>query len=133
MVIPDKAKAVFEKIDLIAVGTADNEGTPNVVPIFWKKITDKDTILLVDNFMHTTKDNILKNAKVCISFWDSQTEEGYKLKGTATYHTKGTFYDTGKKFIQEKNPERIPKGVVEIKVAEVYDITPGPNAGSRIA
>ncbi len=133
MVIPDKTKAMFERTDLIAVGTADNKGIPNVVPIFWKKIIDKDTILLVDNFMHATKDNIVKNNKVCISFWDPQTEEAYKLKGTATYHTEGSVYEKGKKFIQEKKPDRIPKGVVEIKVTEVYDITPGPNAGKKIA
>jgi len=132
MEIPEKTKSLFERTSLVALGTADNQGMPNVVAVFWKKIVNKDTILLIDNFMHATKDNILKNNKVCVSFWDPSTEEAYKIKGIATYHTTGPVYETGKKFIQSKKPDRIPKGVIEIRVHEVFDITPGPNAGKMI-
>lgn len=130
--MPNKVKALFEKTILVAFGTADNDGNPNTIPIFWKKIIDEDRIILIDNFMRATKENILKNNKVCVSFWDPQTEEAYKLKGVATYYKEGTIYELGKKFIQSKKPEHIPRGVVEIKVNEIFDICPGPNAGVTI-
>ena len=133
MAIPSKVKELFNKQGLVAVGTASPEGVPNVVPILWKKILDDDTIILIDNFMKTTKENLQRNKNVCISFWDAKTEEAYKIKGTARYHTDGPVYNEGKKFIQLKKPDRVPKGVVEIKVSQIFDITPGPNAGKKIS
>ena len=42
MKIPQKVKDLFERIPLIAFGTADNKGYPNVNVIFWKKILDDE-------------------------------------------------------------------------------------------
>lgn len=130
--IPENVKKLFNATSLVSFATVDKNGNPNVVAVFWKKIVDHNTILLIDNFFKTTKQNILDNNKICIAFWDSETEEAYKIKGIAKYHTGGSFYELGKKFIQEKKPGRIPKGVVEITITEIYDIKPGETAGKRI-
>lgn len=130
--IPNPVKTLLEKQALVAFGTADKEGSPNVVPIFWKKVLNNETILLIDNFMKMSKKNLMENNKVCISFWDSGTEEAYKIKGIASYHTKGPIYEEGKKFIQSKKPDRVPRGVVEVKVTDVYTIKPGPEAGKKL-
>ena len=132
MVIPDEVKSLFKKQSLVSFATVDEKGNPNVVPIFWKSILDEERILLIDNFMRMSKNNILKNNSVCVAFWDSETEEAYKIKGEATYHIEGMIYERGKEFIQSKKPEQVPKGVVEIKVKEVYIIKPGPDAGKRL-
>ncbi len=132
MIIPDEVKNLFEKQSLVAFGTADKQGNPNVVPIFWKEIIDGERILLIDNFMKMTKKNLLENSNVCLAFWDSKTDEAYKIEGEAAYYTQGSIYEQGKKFIQSKNPEAAPKGVVEIKVKEIYTIKPGSEAGKRL-
>ncbi len=132
MLIPNKVKRLFNKQALVAFGTADKRGNPNVVPIFWKKVLDKKRILLIDNFMRMSKKNLLKNSKVCLGFWDAETEESYKIKGKAIYHTEGPIYEQGRKFIQSKRPEIIPKGVVEIKPRAIYTIRPGPDAGKKL-
>lgn len=132
MKIPNDVKKLFEKQSLVAFGTADKEGKPNAVPIFWKKIIGDETILLIDNFMKMSKANLLENDKVCISFWDAETEEAYKIKGIGTYHTGGPIYEEGKRFIQSQKPEKIPRGVVEVKATEIYTIKPGPEAGKRL-
>ena len=132
MLIPNEVKNLFAKQPLVAFGTADKEGNPNVVPIFWKKILDDESILLIDNFMKISKKNLLENSNVCISFWDSETDEAYKIKGKATYYTEGAIYEEAKKSIQLKDPKRIPKGAVEIKVTEIYTIKPGPDAGEKL-
>lgn len=132
MVIPDKVKALFDRQNHVAVGTASSEGVPNVSVVFWKKILDEDTIIIIDNYMKTTKENIQKNKNICISFWDAKTDEGYKIKGTAKYHTEGPIYEEGKTFIQTRKPDQVPRGVVEVKTKEIFEITPGPNAGKKI-
>jgi len=132
MAIPNKVKDLFTRQPLVAFGTADRKGKPNVVVIFWKKIIGSETILLVDNFMKMSKENLLENGNVCLSFWDQETEEAYKIKGKAAYHTEGKIYEKAKKLIQSKYPERIPKGAVEIKVTEIYTIKPGREAGKKL-
>jgi len=132
MKIPNRVKKLFNNQDLVSFGTADKKGSPNVAAIFWKKILSDDIILLIDNFMKRSKKNVIENKKVCVSFWDSKTEEAYKVKGNAKYYTKGPVYEKGKKHIQTKQPKRVPKGVVEIKATEIYDMTPGPDAGKKL-
>ncbi len=132
MLIPNKVKRLFKKQSLVAFATADKRGKPNVVPIFWKRILENEKILLLDNFMKTSKKNLLENKNVCLGFWDVKTEEAYKIKGKAAYHTEGTVYEQGKKFMQSKRAEAIPKGVVEIRVSAIYTTKPGPNAGKKL-
>jgi predicted pyridoxine 5'-phosphate oxidase superfamily flavin-nucleotide-binding protein len=132
MAIPNEVKNLFEKQPIVTFSTSDKQGNPNVVPIFWKKILNEEAILLVDNFMKMSKENLLGNSSVCLAFWDSETHEAYKVKGKALYHTEGPVYELGKSFIRSKKPEATPKGIVEIKVTEVYDITPGSDAGKKM-
>ncbi len=132
MKILNEVKRLFNKQDLVAFGTADKKGNPNIVPIHWKILLDDETILLLDNFMKKTKENIQENKKVCISFWNTEPEEAYKIKGTAKYHKEGITYEKGKEFIQSKRPGQNPKGVVEIKIEEIYTIKSGPDAGKRL-
>lgn len=132
MMIPDEVKSLFEKQPLVAFGTADKEGNPNVVPVFWKTTAGGETILLLDNYMKTSKKNLLENSRVCVSFWDPATEEAYKIKGEAAYHTSGDVFEQGKAFMQSKKPGRVPAGVVGIAVKEIYAIKPGPQAGERL-
>ena len=130
--MPYKVKKLFNKQSIVAFATADRKGTPNVVPIYWKTAYNDETILLLDNFMKKTKKNIQENKKVCVSFWSLDTGEAYKIKGTATYYSKGVIYEKGKEFMQSKRPGQVPKGVVEIKVEKIYIIKSGPDAGQKI-
>ncbi|MEA3254908.1 MAG: pyridoxamine 5'-phosphate oxidase family protein [Candidatus Altiarchaeota archaeon] len=130
--IPTKVKELFERTQLVSFGTADKEGNPNVVPILWKRILDGGKIILLDNFMRASKENVLRNNRVCLSVWDPESEEAYKLKGTAVYHSRGPVYEAGREFMQADGGDQVPRGVVEVTVTEVYAIKPGPDAGMRI-
>ena len=91
------------------------------------------TLIIADFFMKATRVNIEANNRVCIAVWDDQSGESYKFKGTATYQITGEMYEKGKNFVQKSNPGKIPKGVVVVKIKEVYDLFRGPNAGNLIA
>jgi predicted pyridoxine 5'-phosphate oxidase superfamily flavin-nucleotide-binding protein len=132
MKIPDKVKRLFNKEPVVAFATADRKGNPNVVPIYWKIILNDETILLLDKFMKQTKQNIQENRKVCVSFWNPDPEEAYKIKGTATYYSEGPIYEKGKKFMQSKKPGQAPEGIVEIRIEEIYAIKSGPDAGRKL-
>jgi predicted pyridoxine 5'-phosphate oxidase superfamily flavin-nucleotide-binding protein len=132
MKLPEEVKKLFEAQNLVALATADTKGVPNVVPIQWKTLRDDETVLILDNYMRTTKTNLMENANVCISFWDPETHEAYKIKGVGTYHADGPIYDAGTKFMQSKKPGKAPRGVVAVKVTEAYNLKPGPDAGMKL-
>jgi len=129
--IPDVIKQFFETISIMAFSTVDKNGTPNVVPIASKKIVNDDTILVIDTFFKKTKENILQNKNVSIAMWEGS--KGYQIKGLSTYHSKGETFDEAKEWILKLKPNKIVKGVVEIKITDIYSITPTrEEAGMRI-
>jgi len=120
--IPDKVKQFFKNVSIMAFSTSDVNNTPNVVPIASKKIINDDTIWIIDTFFKKTKENILQNSNVSIAMWKGL--KGYQIKGQAVYHSKGKIFDIAKDWILKLKPDKIIKGVVEIKVTDIYSITP---------
>jgi predicted pyridoxine 5'-phosphate oxidase superfamily flavin-nucleotide-binding protein len=133
--IPDEIKQFFETIPIMAFSTVDKNGTPNVVPIASKKIVNDDTILVIDAFFKKTKENILQNKNVSIAMWEGS--KGYQIKGLSTYHSKDETFDEAKDWILKLKPNKTVKGVVKIKItdiySDIYSITPTrEEAGMRI-
>jgi predicted pyridoxine 5'-phosphate oxidase superfamily flavin-nucleotide-binding protein len=130
-----RMKEIFQKQQDIVLATATKTGKPNVVVVGAKKIIDDETILISDQYFDKTLANIRENPQVAVTFWERT--EGYQLKGSVTLKTSGPVFEetarwideTGKKF----NVQLKSKGAVIVKIEEIYTITPGPEAGSRIA
>jgi len=131
MKIPDEIKQFFESVAVMAFSTADKDGKPNVVAIASKKIVNDNTIWVIDTYFKKTKENLLQNNKVAIAMW--KRSRGYQIKGIAKYYSEGPIFEEAKNWILKLKPQKIVKGVVEIKVTEIYSITPTyEKAGKRI-
>ena len=128
--ITDEMKEVAGKARGWAVATATKDSTPNVVPIAFAKVLSEDEILLVDNFMVKTKENIKVNPKVAVSVWDFEALKGYQFKGTARIETSGKVFDEG---VQMVKSMLTPKSAVIVKVEEIYVTSPGPDAGKKVS
>ncbi len=134
MKIPDKVKQLFETVHTMSFSTSDKNGKPNVVPIASKRIADDETIWVFDAYFKKTKENILQNNKVSLTFWEGH--EGYQIKGIAKYYTEGRLFEEALKWIYETKGKTKPrrKGLVEMKVTEIYSVKPTPeDAGKRVA
>lgn len=115
----------------MVLSTADKKGIPNVVPIGSKKIINNDTILTIDTYHNKTKENVLQNPNVAIAMW--KDFEGYQIKGVAQYYTKGEIFEDGKEWILQFKPNKIVKGVILVKVTEIFYLTPNyEKAGKKI-
>jgi predicted pyridoxine 5'-phosphate oxidase superfamily flavin-nucleotide-binding protein len=119
------------------LGTADLKGVANVVPVGAVRILDDETILVSDQHFLKTLRNLKENPKVAMSFWEMDKGEGYQIKGDATIHTEGKIYEETLEWIRDFG-EKIghplkSKGAIVIKITEIYSVTPGSNAGQRIA
>jgi len=132
MKIPQEVKEFFEQVPIMALSTVDKNGIPNVSAIASKKIIDKETIWTIDTFHKKTLENIIQNGNIAIAMWKDGI--GYQIKGKAIHYTKGEIFEKGKAWILTLKPQKIVKGVIEIKVTDIFYLTPDYNlAGNNIS
>ena len=111
-----KLKKIIENNDL-ALATVDLSNKPNVVFVCCAKVVSKNQILITDNYMHKTKQNILENKNISIAVSDTKLEKGYQLKGIANYYSSGKWLTAVKEFKENKNFPA--KGAVLITIKEI--------------
>jgi predicted pyridoxine 5'-phosphate oxidase superfamily flavin-nucleotide-binding protein len=133
----ERMKEIFAKQGVFVLGTADLNGIPNVVPVGAVRILDDETILVSDQYFNKTLSNLKGNPKAAISFWETEKGEGYQIKGDATIQTEGKIYEETAEWVRQYG-ESIghplkSKGAVVIKITAIYSVTPGSNAGQRVA
>ncbi len=125
-------KEVATEAKVFVLATATRESKPNAVPITFAKVLSDEEILLMDNFMQKTVQNIEANPSVSVSVWASG-KGGYQFKGNARIETSGKVFDEGVQWVKSRAPKLSPKGAVIVKVDEIYITTGGPDAGKRVA
>ena len=130
-----RMKELFEKVEIVALGTSTSDGAPNTVPVGSKKIIDDETVLISNQFLNKTLANMKSNPKVSVAYWEGA--EGYQLKGTVSIETSGERYEETARWIEELgNKVGFPlksKGAVILKIEEIYGVSPGPGAGKQLA
>ncbi len=131
----ERMKELFNKVRPVVLSTASIDGIPNAVPVGAKKIIDDETILISDQFLNKTLANMKANPHVAVTYWEGR--EGYQLKGTVTIETKGKRFEETAQWIEEmSNKAGFPlksKGVIILKIEEIFGIAPGPGAGKKLA
>lgn len=115
---------------LVFLATAAKDGMPNVVPIGAFKLLDDETILISDQFFKKTLSNMKANPKVAFSWWGEKG--GFQIKGTVTLHTDGKIFQDDVAWVKQLKPTLEPKTAAVMKIAEVFVIKPGPEAGKKL-
>ncbi|MDF3004518.1 MAG: pyridoxamine 5-phosphate oxidase-related, binding protein [Oscillospiraceae bacterium] len=99
---------------------------PNAVPVAFKDVTEDGKLVVGDVFLDTTLNNIRVNGKIAVSASNASTMEGYQIKGTAEYITKGPIVDTFKKLVSDMfNGAITAKGALIITPEKVIVTSPG--------
>jgi len=117
--ISEYQKKLVERENL-AFATCDLNNQPNVIVVACCKVAGDDQILITDNYMNKTRENLLVNNKVSIAVWNKNGEEGYQFKGKAQYLTNGKY----KKMVDEdsNNKGLAHKAAVLVTVNEIWDL-----------
>jgi predicted pyridoxine 5'-phosphate oxidase superfamily flavin-nucleotide-binding protein len=126
----DAMRALLTETEIWILATTDRDGIPNAVPLGCVKLLDDDRLLLVDNFMKKTVENIAVNPHVAVSVWNDAT--GYQFKGKATIETSGKHFDAAVEMVKARNAELTPKGIVLVAIDSIYITSPGPDAGKKV-
>jgi predicted pyridoxine 5'-phosphate oxidase superfamily flavin-nucleotide-binding protein len=113
--INTRLKSLIEK-NALAFATVDGKGNPNVIGVAFVKVVSKNQILISNNYMKQTIDNIKKNNNVCLAVWDKNWH-GYKLIGKTKYFTSGKW----KKFVEDmpENKGYPAKGAIVVTIKKI--------------
>lgn len=130
----ERMMTLFSAVPAVTLATADKDGRPNAVAVATHKIIDDETILMSDQFLNKTLENMNVNPHVAVSFWEGH--EGYQLKGKVNIETAGERYEETAKWIDQLSAQlgfpMKSKGAVILHVEEIYGISPGPGAGKKL-
>jgi len=113
MNIKKEVKNIIEK-NPVALATVDND-KPNVIAVAFVKVKE-DKIIITDNYMSKTKENIQKNPSVCLAVWD-KSWKGFKLIGDAKYCHSGRWLDFVRSLKENKGEPS--KGVIVISPKKI--------------
>ena len=115
--LPEAVKKAITKQDIFPVATSNQDCIPNVVYIKYLKFIDDETILIADNYLKKTRDNILSNGKIAFAVRDEE-KGSYQIKGTAKRLVEGNMFDEVQKWV----PDKLPRGAAIIMhIEEIYN------------
>ena len=115
--LPSSVKEAISKQDAFPVATSNQDQIPNVVYITYLKVIDDQTVLIADNYLNKTRDNILSNGKIAFAVLDEE-KGSFQVKGTAKRLTEGEMFDEVQKWV----PDKLPKvAAVIMNVEEIYN------------
>lgn len=133
--MPKDCIDMINNVYAAAVATCSADGIPNVACCSMKQAWNAETVMISDQYMNKTLANLKENPKMAISVWDET--HGYQVKGSVIYENEGPNYEAiaaqVHAILSGMGYDYYSKGVCWIHVDEVYSLTPGPDAGARIA
>ena len=106
----------------IAFASVDNMGNPHVIAVADVKVISENRILIGDNYMKKTVDNIKSNRDISIAVWENSKgseAEGYQLDGIAEYFEKGKWREMVKK-IHRGCPN---KGAIVVEIKNIKKLS----------
>jgi len=130
MELTGEIREIFENEPYHQLSTASFEGAPNVSNVGCKYIREDGAIVIVDNFMKKTKENVIANPRVAILI--RKDKISYQIKGTCKYLTEGSEYDQARKWMKSKGDKYPAKGAIIVFVEAVYDSTTRASAGEKV-
>jgi len=104
----------------MGLATVDSSGKPHNIAVGFVKVVSENELVISNNYIKQTIENIKNNSNVALVVWERNWEEnciGYELIGNAEYFTEGKWLDFIKKIPINKGEPC--KGAILVKVNEV--------------
>lgn len=93
MEISPRQKEMIESLPL-GIATVNGDGSANLIVVLCAKVVSENEILITDNYMKQTIENLLRDDRVSLGVWTK--DEGWKFIGRSKYFTEGKW----REFIQ---------------------------------
>lgn len=101
----------------IAIASVNKNNQPHNIFIMYAKVID-NKIVVTDNYMKTTIENIKNNPNLSLAFYKGET--GFRIDGVAQYYNSGKWLEFVKKIPENKDCPA--KGAIIIEVKEIKSL-----------
>jgi len=118
MKLTEKQLDLLSRRNLVILATSNSGGEPRAIIVEANK-AEKDKIIITDNQMGITRDNLLANKNVFLLAYEEDYHYGLKISGGAEYYTSGEYFDFVKNL--ETNKNHSPKGAVVVTIKQVSE------------
>ena len=115
--LPKEVIEAIDKQDVFPVATCSSEEMPNVVYITYLKVINDETVLIADNYLQKTRQNILQHPKIAFVVRDEK-KGSFQVKGSIQRLTSGPLFEEVQNWVPNKHPR---KAAVVLQVEEVYN------------
>jgi len=132
VMLTQEVKNDMDRMKTYAFCTSSAAGEPNVAAVGLLKRIDDETIWAVDNFMVKTLKNVKENPRASVLVWSPDTEGAWQVKCDVTVESEGEDYQAARKWAHEMKETLPAKNLLVLKVTDVYNVKPGPDAGKKV-
>jgi len=116
MNLSEKQINLLNRRKIVVLTTSNLQAKPWAILAEVNQAKD-DQIIITDNEMVITRENLLKNKQVALLAFEEDYSYCLKILGEAEYYTEGEYFDFVKNL--ETNKDQSPKGAIVITIKEV--------------
>ncbi|MFH0835649.1 MAG: pyridoxamine 5'-phosphate oxidase family protein [Candidatus Micrarchaeota archaeon] len=120
MDLKSEVKKLVEE-NALALVSLNEDGSPHCIAVAFVKVVSKNQILITDNFIVKTTENIARDPRVSLAVWNEDWRKaganGFELTGHAEYFAHGHWLDEIKKMPENKG---MPcKGAILVTIEKI--------------
>ena len=119
MELSSKQQDFIMQHSLVVLSTLTKDTSPRSILVEINKV-DNDKLIITDNQMETTQQNIKTNPKVCVLISDIENYTYLKIDGEASYYDDGEYFEYVKNL--PWNALYTPKWAVVIKINNIKEV-----------
>ena len=113
---PEALEAWQNRERRMVLTTTDRNNTPNAIWILCAEIVDDNRLVIANNSMSKTLQNIENCGKASL-LYIAPEREAYQIKGRVENHASGPVYDDMKRWL---NPNYPGRSAILLHIEEVY-------------
>ena len=115
--LPNEAREAWQNRERrMVLSTTDHNNVPNAIWILCAELVDDDKVVIANNSMSKTLENIERGCKASLLFIAPE-REAYQIKGSIENHPSGPVYDDMKSWL---NPDYPGRSAILLHIDEVY-------------
>lgn len=118
MTLTNKQIDLLKRRKIVVLATSNLQGKPRAIFIEVNQ-AENNQIIITDNEMIITKDNLLQNKQVALLVFEEDYSYCLKILGEAKYYAEGEYFELVKNL--EVNRNQSPKGAVVITIKEIIE------------
>jgi predicted pyridoxine 5'-phosphate oxidase superfamily flavin-nucleotide-binding protein len=107
----------------LGLATVNKNGNPHNIAVAYVKVVSKDEVLISDNYIKETLENLKSNRNVSLVVWAKDWKKnciGYELIGEAEYFNSGKWIDFIKNIPINKGEPC--KGAILVKINKIKSL-----------